>query len=74
MFCFFKYFPLNRIITQFFIRKDIFELTRDRKGISKFPQTVLRSLIIFTRVCLSHFEKILMAESRAQRRSKEANF
>ena len=35
----------------------------DRKGIYNFPHMLLKSFMITTRVCLSHFEKTFITES-----------
>ena len=42
---------------------------RDRKGINNFPPILLKSFMITTRECLSHFEKTFITESDSRRSS-----
>ena len=69
-----RYFILNRIGPCFSCEKTFLNITHDRKGISKFPHMVLQSFMVTIRICLFHFEKILITESGARRSLKWANF
>ena len=61
---------LNRIAPGFLCEKTLLKIFHDRKGISKFSHIYGYSRIwVTTKVRLSLFEKILITESGARRRS-----
>ena len=54
--------------------KDVIDHTHNRKQIWKSHHAILGSFVTTTRVHLSHFQKVLIAESAARRSSNWENF
>ena len=61
-------FPFDPPFVPFRVKRRY--ITHDGKGISKFSHTVSQSFMITTRVCLSHFEKMLINKTEARRSRK----